>query len=189
MPETEKRAGSPNEFELFDNPRGGRVAGIGLALLGVAFICGVWYEFPQGKWEQLGAWFAAAVGLFAVYGGIRMYRRSRRQPYLLLRADANGLRLVESFRFHGEPVYILLPWSKITDFRLRPMGEAGYAMEVHADLPPEEERRLRSLQKFTSPPGILLFEVPLNWLPVTDQWIGDILRTIAARGRAPRAPA
>ena len=47
MPESEKRAGSPNEFELFDNPRGGRVAGLGLALLGAAFIGGIWYEFPQ----------------------------------------------------------------------------------------------------------------------------------------------
>ena len=25
----------------------------------------------------------------------------------------------------------------------------------------------------------------MNWLPVRDQWIGDILRDIAARGRAP----
>ena len=30
---------------------------------------------------------------------------------------------------------------------------------------------------------VLLFEVPVNWLPVRDQWIGDILRDIAARGR------
>lgn len=183
MPNPETRAGSPNEFELFDNPRGGRVAGIGLALLGAAFICGIWYEFPQSNGERIGALFAAAIGVFAVYGGIRMFRRSRRSPYLLLRADTNGLRLVESFRFHGQPVYILLPWAKIRDFRLRPMGEAGYAMEIHADLPPEEERRLRSLQKFTSPPGILLFEVPLNWLPVRDDWIGDTLRAIAARSR------
>lgn len=189
MPETEKRAGSPNEFELFDSPRGGRVAGIGLALLGAAFIAGIWWEFPHSTGERIGALIAAAIGAFAIYGGIRMYRRSRRSPYLLLRADTNGLRLVESFRFHGEPVYILLPWAKIREFRLRPMGEAGYAMEVHADLPPEEEKRLRSLQKFTSPPGILLFEVPLNWLPVTDQWIGDILRAIAARGRDGRSPA
>jgi hypothetical protein len=189
MPNVETRAGSPNEFELFDNPRGGRVAGIGLALLGAAFIGGVWYEFPQDKWQQLGALFAAAIGVFAVYGGIRMFRRSRRSPYLLLRADVNGLRLVESFRFHGEPVYILFPWAKIKQFRLRTMGEAGYAMEVQADLPPEEQQRLRSLQKFTSPPGILLFEVPLNWLPVRDDWIGDTLRAIAARARDGRPQA
>lgn len=189
MPDAEKRSGSPNEFELFDNPRGGRVAGIGLALLGAAFIAGVWWEFPQSRGEQIGALIAAAIGVFAVYGGIRMYRRSRRSPYLLLRADANGLRLVESFRFHGEPVYILLPWAKIRDFRLRAMGEAGYAMEIHADLPPEEEQRLRSLQKFTSPPGILLFEVPLNWLPVRDDWIVDTLQAIAARARDGRSQA
>jgi hypothetical protein len=69
------------------------------------------------------------------------------------------------------------------------MGEAGYAMEIQADLPADEEKRLRSLQKFTSPPGILLFEVPVNWLPVRDQWIGDILRAIATRSRDGRAPA
>jgi hypothetical protein len=187
MPNVETRSGSPNEFELFDNPRGGRVAGIGLALLGAAFIGGIWYEFPQSMGERIGAVVAAAIGAFAIYGGIRMFRRSRRSPYLLLRADANGLRLVESFRFHGEPVYILLPWPKISDFRLRAMGEAGYAMEVHADLPPEEQRRLRSMQKFTSPPGILLFEVPLNWLPVREDWIVDTLRAIAERARDGRA--
>ena len=189
MPETEKRAGSPNEFELFDNPRGGRVAGVGLALLGAAFIIGIWWEFPQSTGERIGALVAAAIGAFAIYGGMRMYRRSRRSPYLLLRADANGLRLVESFRFHGEPVYILFPWAKLKDFRLRAMGEAGYAMEIQADMPAEEEKRLRSLQKFTSPPGILLFEVPVNWLPVRDQWIGDILRAIATRSKDGRAPA
>jgi len=183
MPDAETRAGSPNEFELFDNPRGGRVAGIGLALLGAAFIAGIWWEFPQSTGERIGALVAAAIGAFAVYGGIRMYRRSHRSPYILLRADASGLRLVESFRFHGEPVYILLPWAKIRDFRLRSMGEAGYAMEVQADLPPEEQQRLRAKQKFTSPPGILLFEVPLHWLPVRDDWIGDTLRAIAARAR------
>ena len=183
MPNVETRAGSPNEFELFDNPRGGRLAGMGLALLGVAFIGGVWYEFPQARWEQIGALIAAAIGAFAVYGGTRMYQRSHRSPYLLLRADSNGLRLVERFRFHGEPVYILLPWAKIRDFRLRNMGEAGYAMEIQADLPPEEQQRLRSRQKFTSPPGILLFEVPLHWLPVRDDWMGDTLRAIAARAR------
>jgi hypothetical protein len=189
MPDAEKRAGSPNEFELFDNPRGGRVAGIGLALLGAAFILGIWWEFPQGRGEQIGALLAAAIGAFAVYGGVRMFRRSRRSPYLLLRADASGLRLVERFRFHGEPVYVLLPWAQIRDFRLRAMGEAGYAIEIHADLPAEEEQRLRSGQKFISPPGILLFEVPLNWLPVREEWIMDTLRAIGARGRGDRQQA
>ena len=65
----------PDEFELFDHPRGGRIAGIALALLGVAFIGGVWYEFPQGTAERIGAVVAAAIGAFAVYGGLRMYKR------------------------------------------------------------------------------------------------------------------
>jgi hypothetical protein len=187
MPDTEKRAGSPDVFELFDHPRGGRIAGIGLALLGIAFVGGVWYEFPQGRGEQIGALIAAAIGAFAVYGGLRMYKRSNRSPYLILRVDLKALTVVERFRFHGEPVYLQLPWSKIRDFHLRQMGEAGYAMEVHADLSSEEEARLRSEQKFKSPPGTLLFEVPVNWLPVRDQWIGDLLRGIAARGRDSRA--
>lgn len=182
MAEVSKPA-SPNEFELFDSPKGGRIAGAALALLGAAFVVGVWYEFPQGRGEQIGALVAAAIGVFAVFGGGRMYLNSLRQPYLILRADLKGLTLVEKFRLHGEPVYVQLPWSQVKEFQLRPMGEAGYAMEVHDALPPEEEKRLRALQKFTSPPGILLFEVPVNWLPVRDQWIGDILRDIAARGR------
>jgi hypothetical protein len=175
---------SPNEFELFDHPRGGRIAGIALALLGLAFIGGVWYEFPQSGAMRFGALFAGAIGVFAVFGGFRMYWRSRRSPYLILRADLSGLTVVEHFKFGGEPTYLRLPWSLVREFRLRQMGEAGYAMEVHADLPAEEEARLRALQKFTSPPGTLLFEVPVNWLPVRDVWIGDILRDIAARGRA-----
>ena len=69
------------------------------------------------------------------------------------------------------------------DFRLRQMGEAGYAVEVHAELPPQEEERIRYEQKFTSPPGTLLFEVPMQWLPARDEWIGDTLRAIAARAR------
>ena|SRR5688572_18884733 len=175
---------SPNEFELFDHPRGGRIAGIALALLGIAFIGGVWYEFPVHRGQQIGAMFAALVGLFAVFSGLRMYWRSRRSPYLILRADLSGLTVVEHFKFGGEPTYLRLPWSLIREFRLRQMGEAGYAMEVHADLPAEEEARLRALQKFTSQPGTLLFEVPVNWLPVRDVWIGDILRDISTRGRA-----
>ena len=175
---------SPNEFELFDQPRGGRIAGLGLALLGAAFVAGVWYEFPQGKGQQIGALVAAAVGVFAVFGGIRMYLNSRRQPYLILRADLKGLTLLEKYRLHGEPTYVQLPWSQIKDFRLRSMGEAGYAMEVQDALPPEEEQRLRARQKFASPPGTLLFEVPVNWLPMRDEWIGDTIRAIAARGRA-----
>jgi hypothetical protein len=175
---------SPDEFELFDHPRGGRIAGLALALLGLAFIGGVWYEFPQGTAERIGALIAAAIGLFAVYGGLRMHRRSNRAPYLILRVDLKGLTVVERFRFHGEPVYMQMPWSVVRDFQLRQMGEAGYAMQVQASLPPEEEARLRAGQKFKSPPGILLFEVPVNWLPVRDQWIGDLLRDIASRGRA-----
>ena len=104
-------------------------------------------------------------------------------PQAAAPVDLSGLTVVEHFRFGGQPDYLKLPWSKVRDFQLRQMGEAGYAMEVHADLPPEEEARVRALQKFTSPPGTLLFEVPVNWLPVRDQWIGDILRDIAARGR------
>jgi len=175
---------SPDEFELFDHPRGGRIAGLALALLGLAFIGGVWYEFPQGTAERVGAVIAAAIGAFAVYGGLRMHRRSNRAPYLILRVDLKGLTVVERFRFHGEPVYMQLPWAVVRDFQLRQMGEAGYAVEVQADIPPEEEARLRAEQKFKSPPGILLFEVPVNWLPVRDQWIGDLLRDIAARGRS-----
>jgi len=176
--------GSPNEFELFDHPRGGRIAGVALALLGAAFVVGVWYEFPHSKVEQIGALVAGAIGVFAIIGGIRMYVRSRRSPYLILRVDLQGITVVERFRFQGEPIYLRLPWAKIKSFRLRQMGEAGYAMEVHADFTPEEEERLRYEQKFTSPPGSLLFEVPVNWLPVGEQWIGDVLRDIAARGRA-----
>lgn len=174
---------SPDEFELYDHPRGGRIGGIALALLGAAFIGGVWYEFPAAGTARFGAMFAAAIGVFAVFGGLRMWWLSRRAPYLVLRVDLSGLTVVEHFRFGGQPDYLKLPWSKVRDFQLRQMGEAGYAMEVHADLPPEEEARVRALQKFTSPPGTLLFEVPVNWLPVRDQWIGDILRDIAARGR------
>ena len=181
------KATSPDEFELFDHPRGGRIAGIALALLGVAFIVGVWYEFPQGTGQRIGALIAAAIGAFAVYGGLRMYKRSNRAPYLILRVDTKGLTVVERFRFHGEPVYMQLPWSKIRDFQLRQMGEAGYAMQVQADIPPDEEERLRAEQKFKSPPGILLFEVPVNWLPVRDKWIGDLLRDIASRGRSAAA--
>ena len=183
MAEASKSA-SPNEFELFDSPKGGRIAGAALALLGAAFVVGVWYEFPQGRWERIGALVAAAIGVFAIFGGIRMYRNSLRQPYLILRADLSGLTVVEHFKFGGEPTYLRLPWSLIREFRLRQMGEAGYAMEVHAELPAEEEARLRRLQKFTSPPGTLLFEVPVNGLPVRDVWIGDLLRDISARGRA-----
>ena len=46
---------SPDEFELFDHPRGGRIAGLALALLGLAFIGGVWYEFPQGLGQRISA--------------------------------------------------------------------------------------------------------------------------------------
>jgi len=183
MAEATTKSGSPNEFELYDHPRGGRIAGVGLALLGLAFIGGVWYEFPRDQVQQIGALVAGAVGVFAVFGGVRMWWRSRRAPYLILRANANGLTVVERFRFHGEPIYLQLPWSKIRDFRLRQMGEAGYAMEIHANLPEQEEERIRYEQKFTSPPGTLLFEVPLQWLPTRDEWIGDILRAIAARAR------
>jgi hypothetical protein len=56
-------------------------------------------------------------------------------------------------------------------------------MEVQADLPAAEEERIRALLKFSSPPGILLFEIPLNWLPVSDQWIADILRAISVRSQ------
>lgn len=175
--------GSQDQFELYDHPRGGRIAGVALALLGLAFIGGVWYEFPQGGPMRFGALFAGAIGVFAVFGGVRMWWRSRRAPYLILRADLTGLTVVEHFRFGGEPIYLRLPWALIREFQLRQMGEAGYAMEVHAELPAEEEARLRAEQKFTSPPGTLLFEVPVNWLPVRDAWIGDILRDIAARGR------
>jgi hypothetical protein len=175
---------SRNEFELFDHPRGGRIAGVALALLGAAFVIGVWHEFPHSKVEQIGALIAAAIGVFAIIGGIRMYLRSRRSPYLVLRVDLQGITVVERFRFRGEPIYLRLPWAKIKSFRLRQMGEAGYAMEVQADLTPEEEERLRYEQKFTSPPGSLLFEIPVNWLPMAEEWIGDIMRDIAARGRA-----
>ena len=181
------KAASPDEFELFDHPRGGRIAGLALALLGLAFIGGVWYEFPQGTAERIGAVIAAAIGAFAVYGGLRMHKRSNRAPYLILRVDMKGLTVVERFRFHGEPVYLQMPWPMVRDFQLRQMGEAGYAMQVQADIPPEEEARLRAEQKFKSPPGILLFEVPVNWLPVRDQWIGDLLRDIASRGRSAAA--
>ena len=175
--------GSQDQFELYDHPRGGRIAGVALALLGLAFIGGVWYEFPQGTGQRIGAVIAALIGAFAVYGGLRMYKRSNRAPYLILRVDTKGLTVVERFRFHGEPIYLQLPWAKIREFRLRQMGEAGYAMEVQADLPPQEEERIRYEQKFSSPPGTLLFEVPLQWLPTRDEWIGDTLRTIANRAR------
>jgi hypothetical protein len=184
MAEANHKSGTPNEFELYDQPRGGRIAGIGMALLGAAFIGGVWYEFPVlGQTERIGALVAGAIGLFAVFGGLRMFWRSRRAPYLILRANPSGLTVVERFRFHGEPIYLQLPWAKVRDFRLRQMGEAGYAMEVHADLPPQEEERIRYEQKFTSPPGTLLFEVPVRWLPTRDEWIGDTLRAIATRAR------
>jgi hypothetical protein len=183
MAQTATRSAALDEFELFDHPRGGRIAGIGLALLGAAFVVGIWYEFPKAKVEQIGALVAATIGVFAVIGGVRMYWRSRRSPYLVLRVDLKGLTVVERFRFHGEPIYLKLPWTKVKDFRLRQMGEAGYAMEAHVDLPAEEEERLRYEQKFTSPPGTLLFEVPVNWLPANEEWIGDVLRDIAARGR------
>lgn len=184
MADNNMKSGTPDQFELYDHPQGGRIAGLALALLGLAFIGGVWYEFPHGQGERIGALVAGAVGVFAVFGGIRMWWRSRRAPYLILRANPSGLTVVERFRFHGEPIYLQLPWSKVRDFRLRQMGEAGYAVEVHADLPPQEEERIRYEQKFTSPPGTLLFEVPVRWLPARDEWIGDTLRAIATRGRS-----
>ena len=175
--------GRRTSSSCIDHPKGGRIAGIALALLGIAFIGGVWYEFPQGTGERIGAVVAAAIGAFAVFGGIRMYRRSRRSPYLILRADLAGLTVVERFRSAASRSTCGCRGRMIREFQLRQMGEAGYAMEVQADLPLEEEARLRALQKFTSQPGTLLFEVPVNWLPVRDAWIGDILRDIAARGR------
>ena len=181
---TSTDSGSQDQFELYDHPKGGRIAGIALALLGIAFIGGVWYEFPQGTGERIGA---------AVRRRDRRVRGLRRHqdvpalaPFALPHparrpGRADGGRALQ---FGGEPIYLRLPWSLIREFQLRQMGEAGYAMEVHAALPVEEEARLRALQKFTSQPGTLLFEVPVNWLPVRDAWIGDILRDIAARGRA-----
>jgi hypothetical protein len=183
MPQTVMKNAPPEQFELFDNPGGGRIAGIAAVLLGAAFVFFVWYEFPREAGQKIWALFAALVGLCAIIGGAMLYWLSLRAPYLILRADGNGLRVVERFRFHREPIYLLLPWGKIREFRLRPMGEAGYAMEIQANLAAEEEERIRALLKFSSPPGILLFEIPLNWLPVSDQWIGDILRAIAARAR------
>ena len=187
MTQVATRPAPPDEFELYDNPSGGRIAGIGLALLGVAFVLLVWWEFPEGRTQQIWALFAAALGGCAVAGGVMLYLLSQRPPYLILRGDASGLRLVERFRFHREPVYVLLPWAQIKSFRLRTMGEAGYAVEVQDALPPEEEQRLRSKQKFASPPGILLFEVPLVWLPVREEWIMDTLLSISAHARDGRA--
>jgi hypothetical protein len=186
MPQAATKTGVPDEFELFDAPGRERIAGIATTILGAAFVALVWWEYPQERAEQLWALFAAFVGVCAVAGGATLYWLSMRQPYLILRADRSGLRVVERFRFHREPVYILLPWEQIRDFRLRSMGEAGYAMEVQAGLPAGEEERIRSHLKFPSPPGLLLFEVPLVWLPMSDAWIEDILRSIAARGRETR---
>jgi hypothetical protein len=183
MPQTVMKNSPPDQFELFDNPGGGRLAGIAAVLLGATFVFMVWYEFPRDTGPRIWALFAALVGLCAILGGAMLYWLSQRSPYLILRADGAGLRVVERFRFHREPIYLLLPWPKIREFRLRPMGEAGYALEVQADLPADEEGRIRALLKFSSPPGILLFEIPLNWLPVSDQWIGDILRAISQRSQ------
>jgi len=187
MADMPTRQAPPSEFELFDNPRSGRIAGVATALLGAAFLVIVWWEFPQERTQQLWALFAVLVGACALGGGILLYRLSKRRPYLILRADARGLTLVEKFRYHREPVYVLLPWSQIRDFRLRAMGEAGYAMEVHDALPAEEEKRLRATQKFGSPPGILLFEIPLKWLPVREEYLDAMLHGIASRGREARA--
>jgi len=184
MPQTVMKNSPPDQFELFDNPGGGRIAGAAAVLLGAAFVFMIWYEFPRDPGQRIWALFAALVGLCAIIGGIMLYWLSLRSPYLVLRADESGLRVVERFRFHREPIYLLLPWAKIRQFRVRPMGEAGYALEVQADLHADEEERIRALLKFSSPPGILLFEIPLNWLPVSDQWIGDILRAISQRSQA-----
>ncbi len=184
MPQTVMKNSPPDQFELFDNPGGGRIAGIAAILLGAVFVFMIWYEFPRDPTQRIWALFAALVGLCAIIGGGLLYWLSLRSPYLILRADAAGLRVVERFRFHREPIYLLLPWANIREFRVRPMGEAGYAMEVQADLPAAEEERIRALLKFSSPPGILLFEIPLNWLPVSDQWVADILRAISQRSQS-----
>ena len=51
------------------------------AAIGAAFVVGVWYEFPQGKWEQVGAFFAAAAAWYRRFLALSSPNRNRnRRP-------------------------------------------------------------------------------------------------------------